>query len=184
MKKRFCVVLALLMCVMMFASSASALVIDGSNSGAVRRGIYYNGDLSIAIPASGWEEVSAVSYKDYDEIYFQGTADVNGFIPGIMMRVYDSPWDMDAEFSGLDISGSNIRVVNQNFTVDGKRVHYDCYFSNGNGRMELDYMASFNVGDYGILLYYYSFSATRSIPDDLPMLDDMIDSVTIAGVED
>ena len=45
--------------------------------------------------------------------------------------------------------------------------------------MGLDYLIWFNYGDYGVTIYYYTFAATRSIPDDLPALDEVVASFTI-----
>ena len=181
MKKRFYICIALLLCACFATTSASALVTDGRDGGVVRRGYYYNGQVSFQLPSTAWVQDSAVAYNDSDEIILKGAADVNGFIPSLMILISDSPWNTDAEFEELETSGESIRVANQNYTINGMDVHYDCYLScDESGRMGLDYLLFFNYGDYSVTLYYYTFASTRSIPDELPKLDEMAASFEIA----
>lgn len=118
MKKRFYICIALLLCACFATTSASALVTDGRDGGVVRRGYYYNGQVSFQLPSTAWVQDSAVAYNDSDEIILKGAADVNGFIPSLMILISDSPWNMDAEFEELETSGESIRVANQNYTIN------------------------------------------------------------------
>ena len=181
MKKIISVLLALVLC-MGLVGSASALEINGARGakGTVRRGYYYNGSVSFQLPGTAWTEQSAIAYDGYDEIELIGTADVNGFIPAMTVYINDQTWDMEADFEDMG-SGDYIRVANQNFTVGGEiNAHYDCYLDNSdNGRMGIDYIIWFNCGERGVMLHYYSFSSTRSIPDDLPALDDTVSTFKI-----
>ena len=182
MKRTFCAFLALILC-LSFAFSASALEINGSRGakGTIRRGYYYNGNVSFMLPNTAWTEDSCIGYDDYDQIDLIGPADVNGFIPSLEVYINEQPWDMDAEFQDMG-SGNCIRVANQNFVLgEDIRVHYDCYINSAdNGsRMEIDYIIWFNCGERGVMLHYYSFSSTRSIPDDLPALDETVGSFKI-----
>lgn len=182
MKRTFCAFLALILC-MGVAFSASALEINGSRGakGTIRRGYYYNGNVSFMLPNTAWTEDSCIGYDDYDQIDLIGPADVNGFIPSLEVYINEQPWDMDAEFQDMG-SGNCIRVANQNFVLgEDIRAHYDCYINSAdNGsRMEIDYIIWFNCGERGVMLHYYSFSSTRSIPDDLPALDETVGSFKI-----
>ena len=181
MKRQLALLLTLLMCVGI-GCPAGALEINGARGagGTVRRGYYYNGNVSFKLPGAAWTESSAVAYDDHDEILLSGTADVNGFIPSMYIQINSETWDIDAGFEDIGIANS-IRVANQTFTVNDEiRAHYDCYLENDtDGRMGLDYLIWFNCGDYGVAIYYYTFAATRSIPDDLPALDDVVASFTI-----
>lgn len=182
MKRTFCAFFALILC-LSFAFSASALEINGSRGakGTIRRGYYYNGNVSFMLPNTAWTEDSCIGYDDYDQIDLIGPADVNGFIPSLEVYINEQPWDMDAEFQDMG-SGNCIRVANQNFVLgEDIRAHYDCYINSAdNGsRMEIDYIIWFNCGERGVMLHYYSFSSTRSIPDDLPALDETVGSFKI-----
>lgn len=184
MKKTICAMLALILCVG-FAFSASALEINGSRGakGTIRRGYYYNGNVSFQLPNTAWTEESCIGYDDYDEITLVGPADVNGFIPSLVVYINDQAWDMDADFQDMG-SGNCIRVANQNFIInDDMKAHYDCYINSADSgsRMEIDYIIWFNCGERGVMLHYYTFSSTRSIPDDLPALDDTMTSFTIGA---
>lgn len=182
MKNKAVVLLALLLCLSLAASAASALSI-GSGRGEIRRGVYYNGNVSFPLPSTAWTEVSALAYSDYDEIELAGPTDVNGFYPCLDVRIHDTPWDMEGEFGEMSFNNSDyVRVANQTFSVGdaGLLAHYDCYLDSlDNGRMEFDYQIRFNCGDYGVSLYYYTFSSTRSIPDDLPALDGIVTAFSI-----
>ena len=164
MKRKLALLLTLLMCVGI-GCPAGALEINGARGagGTVRRGYYYNGNVSFKLPGAAWTESSAAAYDDHDEI-----------------QINSETWDIDAGFEDIGIANS-IRVANQTFTVNDEiRAHYDCYLENDtDGRMGLDYLIWFNCGDYGVAIYYYTFAATRSVPDDLPALDDVGASFTI-----
>lgn len=181
--KKIALLLALVLCVGV-ACPAGALVIEGAAGagGNIRRGYYYNGKVSFKLPGAAWTQDYSVAYSDFDEINLSGTADVNGFIPGLYIQIEDTPWDMDAEFEEFISGDGVIRTANQTYRLgDDLRAHYDCYLGEEeDGRMGLNYLIWFNCGEYGVVLYYYTFAATRSIPDDLPALDDVVRSFAIS----
>jgi hypothetical protein len=187
MKKTFIrTFLAVLLCISLLPIT-SALALKASGSGTVRRGNFEDSGVSFQVPVSFTLE-SIDSGKEADTIKLVGPKDINEFIPKINVKIEAKPYDLaniktdeTISYIELDLKGSNaLNLVDEKVAgSNGDMLRRVFFYNTEDGRMGILYRYMMNVSGYGVTFEYQAYTATRSLPDDLKVMPDLIKSLTI-----
>ncbi len=178
--------LAILLCVALLPM-ASALALKASGNGTVRRGNFEDSGIIFKVPNSFTLETVDAG-KTADVIKLTGPKDVNGFIPRITVKIEaeihdinNVPLKQTLEYVELDLKGSSpLCLVDELPNEDnGNVLRRVIFYNNEEGRMVILCLYLMNVGGYGVTFEYQTFTATRSLPDEVPQLPDLVKSITI-----
>ena len=166
---------------------ASAFALRASGSGTVRRGNFEDDGINFQVPNSFALEAIETG-KEADTIKLTGPKDVNGFIPRITVKIEAETYDIAnikndeaLEYIEFELKGSNpLNLVDEIIAGENGDMRRRIFFYNTeDGRMGIIYQYLMNVDEYGVIFEYEAYTATRSLPDDLAALPELIKSFTI-----
>lgn len=172
---------AVILTVLLLCGAVSAPAEGFTNEGAIRFGTYTNGNFSCTIP-NGFR-IDRYNSSDRS-VSFSGPADVNGFSNSIRISVQDRQYDLSsitesAEQSRVyDILGgyNMICVADINAAIGSvpcKKLAY-LYDRSDDDRAAIYYAIYFNIGSKGVKIIYYGYTATRTVPNDLPEFESIV----------
>lgn len=178
--------LALVLCLSMLPA-ASALAWKASGKGVVRRGNFSDSGITFKVPASFTVD-KIVTGKSDDKIELLGPKDINGFIPQITVWVMKDALDLDAATQQDvvdeiedDLDGENaLCLVDEKEEINGDEALRRIFFYNGeDGRMRIMYRYDMNVSGYGVIIEYRAYTATRTLPEEIPEVPAIAESMAI-----
>lgn len=185
-KQSTSLILVLLLCLSLLPiNPASALIASGN--GTLRRAWFEDSGITFQAPASFTLD-SIQAGKSSDVIKLVGPKDINNFIPSIFVRIKEGVSDLSSipvsngeDYITNSLNGSNVlNLVDEITAVGDKQVLRRVYFYNtSNDRMGIYYMYVFNVDTYSITVEYRAYTATRSLPDDVIALPDVVSTFAI-----
>jgi hypothetical protein len=178
--------IALILCLSILPA-VSALAWKASGKGEVRRGNFSDSGITFKVPASFTVD-KIVTGKTEDKIEFLGPKDLNGFIPQITVWVKPEALDLDAATQGDvvdeiegDLNGDNaLCLVDEKVVIHGDDALRRIFFYNGeDDRMRIMYRYDMNVSGYGVIIEYRAYTATRTLPEEIPEVPAIPESMAI-----
>ncbi len=182
MKIKRVVLWILVLMTMSLSLNASAAVF--TEKGTLENRQYTNGSFSCTLP-----EGFKIVYFDEDRqaVVFEGKEDANGFIPTLTIYVGERLLALD-ELTEADekafiqqaYEGTNILKMQDATEKMGEtEVHRFLHLYNTpDGRMNMSLSIYANIGEeHAVEITYQGYTATRSAPDDLRALEELLNSI-------
>ena len=166
---------------------APALALKSSGSGTVRRGNYEDSGISFKVPDSFIVDAVEAG-KKADIIKLVGPKDLNGFIPKLTVKIEAEPYvladkkaDEALDYIQFDLKGSNmLKLVDDTASgVHGDMLRRVIFYNTEDERMGILYLYILNVDGFGVTFEYQAYTATRTLPDEIAALPDIVDSFTL-----
>jgi hypothetical protein len=178
--------LALIIC-LCFLPGVSALAWKVSNNSVVRRGNFADNAVTFKVPASFVVDKIITGLSD-DQIELVGPKDINGFIPQITVWILADALDLDAatqddvvqQIEG-DLNGNNaLCLVDEKVAINGSDALRRIFFYNGeDDRMRIMYRYDMNVSGCGVIIEYRAYTATRTLPEEVPEVPAIAETMAI-----
>ena len=178
--------LAIMVCLSLLPMT-SALALKASGDGALHRGLFEDSGITFQAPASFTLD-GIDARKNVDIIKLVGPKDVNSFIPRITVKISVSKFDLKdiplsevEHYITLDLDGTNfLNLVDETITEgDKEALRRVSFYNTKDERMGMLYQYMFNVGEYGVTVEYRAYTATRSLPDDISALPELVKTFAI-----
>lgn len=188
MKRNILIRILSIMVLLCLLPASSALAWKVSPDTTIKRGYIDDNGVMFKVPASfTLDTIEAKASEDI--LRFLGPTDTNGFTAEIAVTIRPDEMDLsgvtaiDVEQAIYDtLNGDNILcLVDKDIQTDaGVPARFFVFFYNAEvGSMGMVYRYDLNLGGCYVMIEYNAFAATRTLPDEVPQLPELLNSMSI-----